>query len=81
MLCADCLDAATDTVGRSYQRGKQLTDFVGELKEGSGTIYAPWLPELFADKAVLDDLNYLLNNGRQKCYRNMYYLLREMHER
>ncbi|MBR4759417.1 MAG: hypothetical protein IK078_04630, partial [Lachnospiraceae bacterium] len=81
VLAADCLDAATDTIGRSYQRGKQLADYIGELKEGSGTRYAPWLLDLFADKDVLEDLTYLLRESRNQNYRNMYYMLREMHER
>lgn len=81
VLCTDCLDAATDSIGRSYQRGKQLSDFIGELKEGSGTRYAPWLLDLFADEAVKEDLTYLLKEGRQQNYRNMYYMLREMHDR
>ncbi|MBE5870124.1 MAG: hypothetical protein E7294_02515 [Lachnospiraceae bacterium] len=81
VFCADCLDAATDIIGRSYQKGKQLSDFISELKEGSGTRYAPWLFELFQDRAVYEDITYLLKNGRQKNYRDMYYMLREMHER
>ncbi|MBR6316689.1 MAG: hypothetical protein IKR58_06790 [Lachnospiraceae bacterium] len=81
VLVADCLDAATDTIGRSYQRGKQLDDFIGELKEGSGSRYAPWVLDLFADDAVREDLTYLLREGRNQNYRNMYYMLREMHER
>ncbi|MCR5339405.1 MAG: hypothetical protein K6E75_12705 [Lachnospiraceae bacterium] len=81
VLAADCLDAATDTIGRSYQRGKQLSDYIGELKEGSGTRYAPWLVDLFTDSAVHEDLTYLLREGRKQNYRNMYYMLREMHER
>ncbi|MBO4337090.1 MAG: hypothetical protein J5842_03365 [Lachnospiraceae bacterium] len=81
VLCTDCLDAATDSIGRSYQNGKTIDDFIGELKEGSGSRYAPWLLDLFADKAVREDLTYLLREGRKQNYRNMYYMLREMHER
>ncbi len=81
VLCADCLDAATDTVGRSYNRGKKLADFVEELKEGAGDHYAPWLPELLSDERAAIDIEYLLLNGRQQNYRNVYYLLRNMQER
>ena len=81
VLCADCLDAATDSIGRSYQRGKQLSDFIGELKEGSSTRYAPWLVNLFSDPNVFEDVTDLLREGRQQNYKNMYYMLREMHER
>ena len=81
VLCADCLDAATDTVGRSYNRGKTVEEFTGELIEGSGTHYAPWLPELFSDPAVKSDIEYLLKEGRQQKYREIYYLLRNMTDR
>ena len=81
VLCADCLDAATDIVGRSYNRGKSLSDFIGELEAGSGTHYAPWLPGLLRDEAVAADLEYLLQEGRSNYYQDMYYLLRDMHER
>ena len=81
VLCADCLDAATDTVGRSYNKGKKLSGFVEELKEGAGDHYAPWLPELLSDEKAASDVEYLLLNGRQQNYKNVYYLLRNMQER
>ncbi len=81
VLCADCLDAATDTVGRSYNKGKKLSGFIEELKEGAGDHYAPWLPELLSDEDAAADVEYLLQNGRQQNYRNVYYLLRNMQER
>ena len=80
VLCADCLDAATDTVGRSYNRGKSLDDFLKELEEGSGTRYAPWLAALFRDSKLAEDLNYLLTEGRQQNYQKIFYLLRDMQE-
>lgn len=78
VLCADCLDAATDTIGRSYNRGKTMDDFIGELKEGSGTRYAPWLLELVAKEEVLADLLFLLEDGREKNYYNTYHLLKNV---
>jgi response regulator RpfG family c-di-GMP phosphodiesterase len=36
VMCADCMDAATDSVGRSYNRGKTLEEYTKEVKEGSG---------------------------------------------
>ncbi|MCR5097479.1 MAG: HD domain-containing protein [Lachnospiraceae bacterium] len=80
VTCADCLDAATDTVGRSYSRGKTLFEFSRELSEGAGTRYAPWLPELFRDKNFLADLSYLLSNGRRKNYERVYDRLKSVYE-
>jgi HD-GYP domain-containing protein (c-di-GMP phosphodiesterase class II)/CRP-like cAMP-binding protein len=77
---ADCLDAATDTIGRSYNKGKTLDDFLVELREGSGTRYAPYLAELFEDSEVREDLAWLLDQGRQYNYRSTYLLLRSVQE-
>ena len=70
--CADCLDAATDIVGRSYSRGKTIFEFARELSEGAGTRYAPYLPQLFSDKDFLADMSYLLSNVRRKNYERVY---------
>ncbi len=75
---ADCLDAATDGVGRSYRPGKTMDDFQKELEEGAGTRYAPYMKELFGEPAIRDDLAYLLENGREKLYKDTYYLLRDL---
>ena len=75
------MDAATDTIGRSYRKGKTLDDFLKELKAGAGTHYAPWLYDLIAEPEVYSDIEFLLSNGRQQDYRNTYYLLRKMQDR
>lgn len=77
---ADCMDAATDSIGRSYNEGKTLSDFEQELNEGSGTRYAPYLPELLRREEVRKDLTYLLTQGRQMQYKNAFLLLREVQE-
>lgn len=33
VMCCDCLDAATDTVGRIYSRGKTLDEYLEEVRE------------------------------------------------
>ena len=77
VLAADCLDAATDTVGRSYNKGKTFDDYEKEIKEGAGTRYAPFLVELFARPEVREDLLYLLGGGRNRMYRELYMLLKK----
>ena len=76
VLAADCLDAATDTVGRSYNKGKTFDDYENEIKEGAGTHYAPFLVELFSRPEVRSDIIYLLGEGRNKMYRELYMLLK-----
>lgn len=76
VLAADCLDAATDTVGRSYNKGKTFDDYEKEIEEGAGTRYAPFLVELFARPEVRTDIVYLLGEGRGRMYRELYMLLK-----
>ena len=78
LTCADCLDAATDIVGRSYKPGKALEDFIQELKEDKGKRYAPYLCELFKDPEVFNGLKELLTEGREENYRKTYNLLKSL---
>ena len=79
--CADCLDAATDSIGRSYNKGKSLDQFLEELHDGSGTRYAPWLEELFALEDVHRDIEFLLTKERRHNYQKAYHILHGMQER
>ncbi len=80
IMCCDCLDAATDTVGRSYSRGKTLDEYLEEVREGSGTRYAPWLVELLEREEVREDINFLLQKEREHNYQDTYELLKKMQE-
>ena len=75
---ADSLDAATDSVGRSYRQGKTLADFHEELKTGAGTRYSPDVAQLFDDPMTYQDLSYLLKYGRKKLYDETYFLLKDL---
>jgi len=76
VLAADCLDAATDTVGRSYNRGKTFSDYEKEVQEGAGTHYAPFLVDLFKVPELREDIEYLLSEGRRNLYRETFRLLK-----
>lgn len=78
---ADCLDAATDKIGRSYSTGKDFEEVITEFKSEAGTHYSPYVTELFDRVEVLDDLNYILNTKRRIHYEESYYLLRTMQEK
>ncbi|MCR5684152.1 MAG: HD domain-containing protein [Lachnospiraceae bacterium] len=78
--CADCMDAATDSVGRSYNKGKTIDDFIREVEEGSGTRYAPWLAGLIRQEDARNDLERLLSVGREETYRETYLLLKSVKE-
>ena len=78
--CADCLDAATDTIGRSYSKGKTLDEFISEIREGSGTRYAPWLTDLLERPEVREDIEFLLTEGRNQNYQDTYMFLKDVNE-
>ena len=77
VMAADCLDAATDTVGRSYNKGKTFSELEKEISDGAGTRYAPFLPALFKQPMLRQDIEYLLENGRKKQYRELFCLLKK----
>nr|MCR5801186.1 hypothetical protein [Lachnospiraceae bacterium] len=76
VLAADCLDAATDTVGRSYNKGKTFEDYAKEVEEGAGTRYAPFLVDLLNNPDAKRDINYLLTERRNKLYHDTFMLLK-----
>ena len=47
-----------------------------EIEEGSGTHYAPFLPELLNDPGVKRDIEYLLSKRRRKLYTDTFLLLK-----
>ncbi|MBR5970280.1 MAG: HD domain-containing protein [Lachnospiraceae bacterium] len=76
--CADCIDASTDDIGRSYKRGRTLEDFIEELKEDGGVRYAPFMLELLEEEEVRKDLQSLLSEGRDENYRRTYRILEDV---
>ena len=75
---ADCMDAATDTVGRSYNKGKTLDDYIGEVEEGVGERYAPWALRLLREPALNEELRHILEHERMRIYRETFGLLRHV---
>ncbi len=72
VTCADCLDAATDTVGRSYKTGKSLNEIIGEFRAENGTRYAPFVVDLFSDENVVKELIDILERERDRNYTEAY---------
>ena len=75
---ADCLDAATDVVGRTYKIGMTPEENVEELRAGRGTRYAPYVVDLFEDPKIVEALHLLLEEGRDENYREAYRVLKEL---
>lgn len=73
LTVADALDAATDNIGRCYNRAKPLRTLVGELQAQSGTRYAPDVVALFRDEAFCEALAKKLDAERKKVYLHVYH--------
>ncbi|MBP5281309.1 MAG: HD domain-containing protein [Lachnospiraceae bacterium] len=78
VMTADCLDAATDRVGRSYSKGKSYDEYKAEVRDGAGTRYAPWMAEILDAPEVEGDVRYLLDEGRKELYRDTFKLLKDI---
>ena len=72
---ADCMDAATDSIGRSYNRGKTLDEYIDEVRAGSGTRYAPWLADILSCPEVHEELELILKVQREAFYKKTYHKL------
>lgn len=51
----DCIDAATDAMGRNYKKGKTFATVLGELVRDKGVRYNPDLVEVLEESGELQD--------------------------
>jgi HD-GYP domain-containing protein (c-di-GMP phosphodiesterase class II) len=65
---ADSIDAATDTVGRSYSVGKTFVQVKDEIQAGAGTRYSPLVAGTLNDTGLCDRLREILGAGRKNYY-------------
>ena len=72
LAIADCLDAATDSLGRPYRQSKSLDALIGEFRDGSGTHYGPEAVAALSAPEVRDRLQYLITEGREEIYYRIY---------
>lgn len=68
VTCADCIDAATDFIGRAYSRGKTFEEMLVDLRQNSGRIFNSDLVALFDDAALCERVERLLKDERGKMY-------------
>lgn len=70
----DCMDAATDNIGRVYNKIKTLDEFVAELVNGAGFLYNPDIVALIHDdEALFNELAYICSAGRIAVYYEGYH--------
>ena len=75
---ADTVSAATDSVGRYYSPAKDLEELYGELKDLSGTWYAPFVVDLLADPARREELKKDLDRWIGESYEDLFRRRQEM---
>ncbi len=70
----DSTDAATDTIGRIYNKVKPFSEVFQELKFGAGRLYNPEIVALIEeDEELKDELSYLCGAGRIAVYYEAYH--------
>ncbi len=74
----DCLDAASDHLGRNYKASKPLEDIIEEFKAERGTRYNPDLVDILANSTELQaDIRYIISEGRigimYEAYKNHFF--------
>ena len=74
ITCADCTDAATDSVGRTYSTGKSVTDMVADMRVNAGRMFNPELVALFQQQKLVDEVDELVTNRREKIYYRVFRL-------
>ena len=75
---ADCLDAATDSVGRNYKSSKTFDDYINEIIHDRDTRYAGFAVDLLKDPEIYAEMEGILSNSRDENYRQTYNLLKEL---
>lgn len=73
---SDCIDAATDSIGRVYKKAKSFDEVIEELKDGAGTLYNPELVKLLVgNENLMRKIRYIITEGRDSylfaVYRHM----------
>lgn len=68
---ADAIEAATDYIGRTYSKAKDLDSLINELDELKDR-YNPKVVELLHDSVVYDRINRIIHDDREEITYNAY---------
>lgn len=75
----DCLDAATDTLGRNYTSAKTFNQIMAELLAGAGSSYSDVLVDFISGSGKLkDELAELIEKDRGQVYYDVYSIVGKM---
>lgn len=69
----DCMDAATENIGRNYHHPKSFEAIMEEFSAGAGTHYDPLLVNtILQDQMIYDQMKQTVNTGRYDYYYMLY---------
>jgi len=69
---SDCIDAATDDIGRSYQKSKTCAMIIDEIIAHSPNRYNSEIALALSDEKLRKSINDILQNKRPECYYKAY---------
>ena len=72
LTIADCIDAATDNIGRPYGLGKTLEDLIQEFDDAKDVRYSGYISELLCVEELQRKINYVINDKRRELYCDIY---------
>lgn len=72
LTIADCIDAATDYIGRPYGMGKTLEQLIGEFDAGRNTRYCGLVSDLLHGEEIQSKINYVISERRKEIYCDIY---------
>lgn len=72
LTIADCIDAATDNIGRPYGPGKTLEDLITEFDRDRDIRYSGYISELLHVEEVKSRINYVICDRRKEIYCDIY---------
>ena len=72
LTIADCIDEATDNIGRPYGMGKTLEDLIQEFDESRDVKYSGYISELLHVEEIQRKINYVIDDRRREIYCDIY---------
>lgn len=72
LTIADCIDAATDNIGRPYSLGKTLEQVMAEFDAAKDARYSGYISELLHVEELKHKINHVISDRRQDIYCDIY---------
>ena len=72
LTIADCIDAATDYIGRPYGMGKTLEQVIAEFDAGKDTRYCGYISDWLHVDEIRRKIDHVINERRKEIYYEIY---------